>query len=103
MSGFEETVLSWPHVSAKKMFGHHCYKANGKLFAFLVTDGVVITKLAEADRETLSRQFRATSFQSGGRTIRDWVKLSVKNERDLENIMPYMKRSYESTIESMDK
>jgi len=40
---FEKEVLSWPEVSTKRMFGCPCYQADKRLFAFLVTDGLVIT------------------------------------------------------------
>ena len=39
----EKEVLNWAHVSTKKMFGCPCYQAKGKLFVFLVTNGIVIT------------------------------------------------------------
>ncbi len=95
-SRFEDEVLGWPFVVTKKMFGHHCYQVNGKLFAFLETDGLVLTKLAEADRETLSHQYQTASFKSGRKTIQSWVKLAVKNKSDLDRIMPYVRKSYES-------
>ena len=42
----EKEILSWPNVTTKKMYGCPCYKYKEKLFAFLVTDGVVLTKAA---------------------------------------------------------
>jgi uncharacterized protein YukJ len=72
---FEEEVLSWPQVSTKKMFGCPCYQVKGKLFVFLVTKGIVITHLEQADREELSRQHETTSFQAGKKIVQNWVRL----------------------------
>ena len=41
----EAEVLAWPQVTHKKMMGCPCYLAGGKIFAGLVTRGMVITKL----------------------------------------------------------
>ena len=41
----EKEILSWPNVTAKKMYGCPCYKYKEKLFAFIVTDGIVLTKV----------------------------------------------------------
>jgi hypothetical protein len=51
---FEEKVLRWPKVSASKMFGCPSYQADGKLFAFLVTNGIVITQLTQTERACLA-------------------------------------------------
>jgi hypothetical protein len=93
---FEQKVLHWPQVGTKKMFGCPCYRVNGKLFAFLVTNGIVITQLDEADREVLSRQHQTTAFQAGKKTVRNWARLSIKNKRDLNRVMPFVRKSYES-------
>ena len=42
---FEEEVLGWLEVTTKKMFGCPGYQGAGNLFAFLVTQGAVLTKL----------------------------------------------------------
>jgi len=53
----EKEILSWPNVTTKKMYGCPCYKNKEKLFAFLVTDGVVLTKVSEQDKIQLSEEF----------------------------------------------
>ncbi|MDP6510098.1 MAG: DUF5519 family protein [Dehalococcoidia bacterium] len=92
---FEEEVLGWPGVGRRRMFGVPCYLATGKLFAFLVTDGIVITKLPQPDREALLRRFKATAFRSGDRLYRTWVRLSVNSLDGLDDIMPLVRQSYE--------
>ncbi len=98
--GFEEKVLRWPQVSTRMMFGCPSYQANGKLFAFLVTNGIVITQLAQADRDRISRQYNITSFKAGKRTVRNWVRLSIESKLDLIRIMPFVRKSYQSALRS---
>ena len=96
---FEAKVLFWPQVSTKKMFGCPSYQVNGRLFAFLVTNGVVITQLVLANRETLSRQHSTTCFQAGKKTVRHWLQVSIKHQRDLDRLMPFVRKSYESALQ----
>jgi TfoX/Sxy family transcriptional regulator of competence genes len=96
--GFEEKVLRWPQVSTKKMFGCPSYQANGKLFAFLVTNGVVITQLGQADRERIGRQCQSSIFKGGKRVVQNWLRLPIEHTRDLGRIMPFVRRSYESAL-----
>ncbi len=100
-SGFEEKVLRWPQVSTKKMFGRPSYQANGTLVAFLVTDGVVITRLGRAEREALYLQSHATTFQAGKKVIQTWVRLFIEKKRDLDRIMPFVRKSYESALRNV--
>ncbi|MDG6219473.1 MAG: hypothetical protein QCI00_08545, partial [Candidatus Thermoplasmatota archaeon] len=58
----EEEILRWPDVKTKKMYGCPCYKHKEKLFAFLVTDGVVLTKASERDKLELSKEFQIKPF-----------------------------------------
>ncbi len=96
---FEAEVLSWPKVSKRAMFGCPSYQAAGRLFAFLVDAGVVITHLRKADRETLSKRCEVKSFQAGERTIERWGQVTVENERDLRYVLPYVRRSYEEALD----
>ena len=97
---FEEKVLRWPKVSARRMFGCPCYQADGTLFAFLVTNGIVITQLAQADRESLSRQYHATPFRSGRKVVQKWMRLPIEEMGDLDRVMRFVRKSYESAVRS---
>ena len=96
---FERKILRWPKVSSKKMFGCPCYKVEDKLFAFLVTDGIVITRLDQADRERLSRKHPTTSFRAGKRRVKNWIKVAIENQTDIDQIMPFLRKSYESALQ----
>ncbi len=94
---FEGRVLRWPEVRAKTMFGCPAYRATDELFAFLVTEGVVITRLESGEREALSRRFRATPFRAGSRTVHDWIRVPLRGKDDLEGVLPLVRRSYEAS------
>jgi hypothetical protein len=90
----EKEVLNWPDVTTKKMFGCPCYKYKEKLFAFLVTGGVVFTKLSEQDKMKLSKEFKVKPFQAATRTMKNWPQISVDETSDIEKITSIIKNSY---------
>ena len=97
---FEGEVLSWPKVSKKTMFGCPSYTIKNKLFAFLVTKGIVITSLSQSDRDKLFIKYQSKPFIAGKRTIRKWSMVSVNNLRKMDEILPFVKRSYDSALKN---
>ena len=90
----EKEILDWPNVTTKKMYGCPCYKYKDKLFAFLVTDGVVLTKASEEDKNKLSKEFKIKPFQAATRIMKGWPQIPVNKTTDLKKIMPFIKNSY---------
>ena len=90
----EKEILNWPDVTTKKMYGCPCYKYKDKLFAFLVTDGVVLTKTSEQDKMKLSKEFTIKPFQASTRTMKGWPQIPVDETSDLDKIIPFIKNSY---------
>jgi hypothetical protein len=99
---FEKTVLDWPKVTTKKMFGCPCYQADKKLFAFIVTDGVVITQLSEDDFDAVSNKFDAEPFSTGKRTVSKWLKVPLLEKKDLKKIIEYVNKSYKTALKKED-
>ena len=97
-STFESKVLPWSGVRPKEMMGCLCYFHGKRFFAFLVTGGVVITKLPEAGREELTRKHRGKPFEMAGRTAKTWVQVPVKKPGDLSALMPFVKTSYDIAV-----
>ena len=93
----EKEILSWPNVTTKKMYGCPCYKNKEKLFAFLVTDGVVLTKVSEQDKIQLSEAFTVKPFQAEKRTMNKWPQISVDETTDVEKIIPFIIKSYDQS------
>ena len=95
----EDRVLNWSKVTTKKMFGCPCYQVMGKIFVFLVTKGIVITQLTEVEINDLSEKYDTGFFQAGKKIVKKWIKLSIK-PNDLDKIMSYVRKSYESALQN---
>lgn len=97
---FEAKVLHWPEVSTRLMFGCPAYLADGKLFAFLVTEGVVITQVRKRDREELRTLFPIEPFKAGEREISRWVQVRLESVDQLDRVMRMVRRSYETVMQN---
>ncbi len=95
----EAEILKWPGVASKEMMGCLCYFRGRKFFAFLITNGIVITKLANEDRTRLSEREGSKPFEMSGRTASSWIQLPLKKPRDLIPVLPYVRKSYEAASE----
>jgi hypothetical protein len=95
-AAFESAVLRWPGVHADQKFGCPCYNTNDLLFAFLVTDGIVITNLDEDGRSTLARDHQAVPFNPGGRAIQRWSQVRFAAAGDLVSVLPFVRASYQA-------
>ena len=92
----ELDVLRWPEVTTKKMYGCPCYKRQEKLFAFLVTQGVVLVHAPDDDKARLSDEFDVKPFQiNAKRSMNKWPQITITQPTDLKRILPYIKRSYD--------
>jgi len=93
----EQEILGWPGVAAKPMMGCLCYFHGRKFFAFLVTRAVVITKLAEEDRAALSKKTGGGPFEMDGKTVKAWVRVPLRGPGDVNSVLPFVRKSYDST------
>jgi predicted DNA-binding protein (MmcQ/YjbR family) len=98
-SALEETVLSWLQVSTKKRFGCPSYLAGNHMFAMLVTDGIVITKLDVDDRAVLLEEHGSEPCPKSKKDIQHWVRIPIYKAVDLEKIIPFVKKSYEIALQ----
>ncbi|MGQ0796824.1 MAG: hypothetical protein ACT4OI_03000 [Methanobacteriota archaeon] len=92
----DSKVLKWPGVATREMMGCLCYFRGKKFFAFLVTDGVVLTKLNEGERSRLSKQSESKPFEMAGRTAASWIQVRMTKPGDLPPVLPYIRTSYEA-------
>ena len=95
---FEEDVLTWPHVTSRRMFGCPAYIANGALFALLVTRGIVLTHLSEVEREALSCVAVVQPFKAGSKTVHRWAQVNIRSIDEIEAVLPYVHISYQSAL-----
>src|SRR3972149_5258347 len=89
----EATVLGWPGVARRGWMGGLVYFRGKRFFAFLVTGGLVITKLPDADRAALAKRRGAKPFAMSGRTSSKWVQLLVAKPADLKPLLPPGRKS----------
>jgi len=100
----EDELLNWPKVTSRLMFGYPSYQVEGRLFAFLADRGIVLTQLLKSDREKLGEQQAVSEFQAGERTIEHWVQVSLDNKRELNLVMPFLRKSYDIALtRALDK
>lgn len=97
-TNIDDTVLQWPDVSTKKMFGCPCYKHKEKLFCFLVTDGIVIMKTTTEDKKILENDFGSFPFQAQTRTMKSWLTIPLHTTEDIEQTISYVRKSYELVV-----
>ena len=89
---FEKTVMKWKGVVSRPMMGCLCYLCNRKFIGILVTDGIVVMKLAEEDHAKL-KEFGGKPFDMAGKTGRMWVT-PLKSQADVRAVMPFVKKRY---------
>lgn len=99
---FEKEILKWSKVDYKKMFGCPCYLVNGKMFAGLVTKGIIITKLNDPEKNELKKIKEIKPFIAGEKIIRSWVHIDIE-PNEIKEIMPFVKKSYNRAITSSKK
>ncbi|HNT78591.1 MAG TPA: TfoX/Sxy family protein [Anaerolineae bacterium] len=94
----EAQVLHWPEVSARRMFGCPAYTADGRLFVFVVNEGLVLTQLRLHDRQILAEEFAVEPFKAGERVLNHWLKVAVTDLEKLPRLRRFVQRSYEEAL-----
>jgi predicted DNA-binding protein (MmcQ/YjbR family) len=88
----DKMMLGLPGVEAGQMFGYPSYKIGGKVFASLMEDGVAI-KLPDEGVKALLEHDNVTPFTRMGRTMRQWVLVSVDDAAELDSYRPYFEQA----------
>lgn len=83
-----DDMLLWrPEVSGKFMFGWPCYLVRGKMFAIAYDDEtLVLTVLGEESQAALLEEDGSSSFSGGGKTIKGWIRVPVRDERQFAGL-----------------
>jgi TfoX/Sxy family transcriptional regulator of competence genes len=72
--------LRRPDVTVGRALQNDVLNVNGKIFAFLSKDRLVV-KVPVAQAHALVDSGRAEPFQSGGRTMREWVAVAPSDRQ----------------------
>ncbi len=89
----EREIFRWPGVTTKAIFGLPGYIVNGRVFALLVTGGIILTKLTETDREEVAKHFRTVPVTGHGGIVAAWVQVLLPEKGGLSPILPLVKKS----------
>ena len=92
----ESAVLAWPGASRRSMMGCLVYFRGKRFFAFLVNDGLVVTKFSEEEAVELAKRPGAKPFEMSGRTTK-FVQLRASKPADVKPLLPYVRASYEAS------
>jgi hypothetical protein len=98
----EAEALHKPEVTTKLMFGCPGYKVKNRLFGFLVTKGLVLTKLHDSDREEALKISGADFFKPGKRVMRKWIQIPLNGPEELPDVITWLWKSYEHAKTSSD-
>jgi TfoX/Sxy family transcriptional regulator of competence genes len=93
---FEEIVLALPDVTKKMMFGSPSYSRGKKLFAMLVTWGIILAGLDGDTREALLKGPSAGYFVGHGRVIKKWIHIRIRDISEIDRYIPFIEASYNS-------
>ena len=91
----DKEILKWPGVTSREMMGCLCYLHGKNMIAFLVTDGMVISKLSEQEQNNLSKSSKKMDFKMRGKPFRKPV-WELKTRDNLRTILPFVKKSYQA-------
>ena len=89
----EAKLLLWKNVTARMMMGSPTFFYGRSFFAFLVTKGIVITKLSEVERAKLPKNVRSFAM-NGARMPKNWIMIPLEKPEDIQRALPYVKQSY---------
>lgn len=88
----EEHLLHWPGVSKRKIFGHDGYYVEGRLFAFIGDDGIVLKPPTE-EKATVRALDGAAGWSPDPGANRDkanWIEVPCRDEETVEQLLPHL-------------
>lgn len=98
-SAFEKKVLSWPKVTKHMTFGCPSYQANGKTFAILVTNGVLVTRIDQTTDDVHVDLCQNGTNHVKQRNIEHWIRVPVMDKDEIDQIIPIVKKSSEIVLQ----
>ena len=91
---FADVFPDDPRAERRKMFGYPAGFVNGNMFGGLWQDRVVL-RLADADRERLSKDHGAEPFEPMGRAMKGYVTVPSAIHGDANQLREWLQRAFE--------
>jgi len=95
LAAFDEVVTAWPEVKGRPVFGHRGYVRAGKMFAFVVGQGVAV-KAAGAFADELYARPGVVGFTYNDMPMKGWPILPLAEDAELDDVIGTARRSYDS-------
>ncbi len=86
--------MSWPDVSLRRMFGSDCFLARGRMFAFVMEEGVVLKLPEERYQEALSLP-GVEPFTMRGVPFGKWARFPAG---EAGSPLPWLRAAYEYVL-----
>lgn len=92
----DETILSWPGVHPKQVFGHRGYMRDRRMFAFLAADGLSIKVASTVRRKNLytSGDVRPFTYRDG-MAMEAWPVFPLGSDDELATALSEARLTYE--------
>lgn len=97
-STVDATVLEWPEMRAKAVFGHRGYVRSGKMIGFLAGEGVAVKAWAGPGADALYARDGVEPFSHGGVEMRAWAVLPLRDDTEVEAALSALHEAYERTV-----
>lgn len=94
-AAFHDVVTAWPQVAARPVFGHRGYVRAGKMFAFVVGEGMSV-KAAGSFADELYARPGGIAFAYNDMPMAQWPILPLRTDAELDDVITQARRSYES-------
>ncbi len=88
----EDHLLHWHGVTKRKIFGHDGYHIDGRLFAFVGDEGVVL-KPPVAERDVLRALPGASGWSpdpGADRSRAQWIEVPCATPDAIDDLLPYL-------------
>lgn len=96
---FESIVLEWPSVDRQTTSEYPAYQVGGEVFAVLSAKGVALSCPSPSQREALEEEFETEPYEPDQKMITDWVHVEIDDIRALDQLLPYIQRSYSAALD----
>ncbi|HZG87857.1 TfoX/Sxy family protein [Paenibacillus sp.] len=93
----DRLVGDWDGVSRKRMFGCPCYSAGGKIFAIVMSDGLVLTKLPAAEAVRRGSPLPVAPFRTETKNVPSWSKFAVGPD-DVAKLAAWIEEGYRAAV-----
>jgi hypothetical protein len=95
LAALDEVVTAWPEVKGRPVFGHRGYVRAGKMFAFIVGQGLAVKASGEFADELYARP-GVVGFSYNDMPMKGWPILPLAADDAFDDVIENARRAYDS-------